>query len=84
MQEAFSGVLPQVMPSLVGNSLYLLDVSIRASTVLGIVGGGGIGFALLQGAKLLKWDLLGGLLIMIFFIVYSIELLAGWVRRQII
>jgi len=84
LQETFSGVLPQVMPSLVGNSLYLLDVSIRSSTVLGIVGGGGIGFALLQGAKLLKWDLLGGLLIMIFVIVYGLELLSGWVRRRII
>ena len=84
LQEAFSGVLPQVMPSLVSNSLYLLDVSIRSSTVLGIVGGGGIGFALLQGAKLLKWDLLGGLLILIFVIVYGIELLSGWVRRRII
>ena len=83
-QEAISGVLPQAMPAIVGNSLYLLDVSIRSSTVLGIVGGGGIGFALLQGAKLLKWDLLGGLLIIIFFIVYGIELLAGWVRRRII
>ncbi len=84
LQEAFSGVLPQVMPSLVSNSLYLLDVSIRSSTVLGIVGGGGIGFALLQGAKLLKWDLLGGLLILVFVIVYGIELLSGWVRRRII
>lgn len=84
MQESFSGVLPQVMPAIVGNSLYLLDVSIRSSAVLGIVGGGGIGFALLQGAKLLKWEMLGGLLIIIFVIVYSIELLAGWVRKRII
>lgn len=83
-QEAVSGVLPQAMPSIVGNSLYLLDVSIRSSTVLGIVGGGGIGFALLQAAKLLKWDMLGGLLIAIFLIVYGIELLSGWVRRRII
>lgn len=84
IQESFSGVLPQVMPAIVSNSLYLLDVSIRSSTVLGIVGGGGIGFALLQGAKLLKWEMLGGLLIIIFLIVYSIELLAGWVRKRII
>ncbi|MFZ8902233.1 MAG: phosphonate ABC transporter, permease protein PhnE [Ilumatobacteraceae bacterium] len=83
-QESFSGVLPQVMPAIVSNSLYLLDVSIRSSAVLGIVGGGGIGFALLQGAKLLKWEMLGGLLIIIFLIVYSIELLAGWVRKRII
>lgn len=84
IQEAFSGVLPQVMPAIVGNSLYLLDVAIRGSTVLGIVGGGGIGFALLQGAKLLKWEMLGGLLIIIFVMVYAIELLATWVRQKII
>lgn len=84
LQEAFAGVLPQAMPSIVGNSLYLLDASIRGSTVLGIVGGGGIGFALLQGAKLLRWDLLGGLLIIIFLIVFGIETLSGWVRRRII
>jgi ABC-type phosphate/phosphonate transport system permease subunit len=32
----------------------------------------------------LKWEMLGGLLIIIFLIVYSIELLAGWVRKRII
>lgn len=40
----FAAVLPQAMPSIVGSGLYMLDVNIRASTVLGIVGAGGIGF----------------------------------------
>jgi phosphonate transport system permease protein len=84
LQEAFSGVSPQVMPALLSNSLYLLDVSIRSSTVLGIVGGGGIGFALLGAARLLEWEMLGGLLLIIFAIVYAIELLAGWVRKQVL
>jgi len=84
LQETFSGVTPQVMPALLGNSLYLLDVSIRSSTVLGIVGGGGIGFALLGAARLLEWEMLGGLLIIIFAIVYAIELLATWVRKQVL
>jgi phosphonate transport system permease protein len=84
LQESLTSVTPQAMPSIIGNSLYLLDVSIRASTVLGIVGAGGIGFALLGAARLLEWDLLGGLLIIIFLIVYGIELLAAWVRKQVI
>ena len=84
MQESFSGVMTQAMPSIVGHSLYLLDVSIRSSTVLGIVGAGGIGYSLIGGARLLKWDMIGGLLIILFVIVYAIELLAGWVRKQII
>ena len=76
--------MTQAMPSIVGHSLYLLDVSIRSSTVLGIVGAGGIGYSLIGGARLLKWDMIGGLLIILFVIVYAIELLAGWVRKQII
>lgn len=84
LQEAVTGVTPQVMPAILGNALYLLDVSIRSSTVLGIVGGGGIGFALLGAARLLEWEMLGGLLLIIFAFVYAIELLAGWVRKQVL
>ncbi|MEL7208608.1 MAG: phosphonate ABC transporter, permease protein PhnE, partial [Actinomycetota bacterium] len=84
LQELVTSVLPQAMPSIVGNSLYMLDVSIRASTVLGIVGAGGIGFALLQGMKLLRFELVGGLLICVFLIVYAIELLAVWIRRRLL
>lgn len=84
VQESFGGVMSQAMPSIVGNSLYLLDISIRSSTVLGIVGAGGIGYSLIAGARLLKWDMIGGLLIILFLIVYAIELLSSWVRKQII
>lgn len=84
VQESFAGVMSQAMPSIVGNSLYLLDVSIRSSTVLGIVGAGGIGYSMIAGARLLEWDMIGGLLIILFVIVYAIELLASWVRKQII
>ncbi len=84
IQELFTSVVPQAMPSIVGNSLYLFDVSLRASAVLGIVGGGGIGFALTQGTRLLRLDLVGGLLIIVFVFVYLIELLSGWIRKQVI
>ena len=84
LQGMSTSVLPQAMPSIVGNSLYMLDVSIRASTVLGIVGAGGIGFALLQGMKLLRWEMVGGLLICVFIIVYAIELLSSWIRKQLL
>ena len=84
LQETATSVLPQVMPALVGHSLYVLDVSLRASTVLGIVGAGGIGFPLVQGTRLFQFDLVGGLLICIFVLVYAIELLSTWVRKQVI
>ncbi|WP_051063462.1 phosphonate ABC transporter, permease protein PhnE [Ilumatobacter nonamiensis] len=84
LQETGVSVLPQAMPSLVGNLLYVLDINLRVSTVLGIVGGGGIGFLLFNSLRVLQWQTTGAILIVIFVVVYAIELLAGWVRKQIL
>ncbi len=84
LQDLGTSVAPQAMPSLIGNGLYLLDISLRSSTVLGIVGAGGIGFLLQNASKTLDFETMGGIILSIFVIVYAIELLAGWVRRQII
>ena len=84
VQETFASVFPQAMPAIIGHSLYVLDVSLRASTVLGIVGAGGIGFPLVQGTRLFQFELVGGLLICVFVLVYAIELLSTWVRKQVI
>lgn len=83
-QDVGTGVVPQVAPSLVGNMLYLFDISLRSSTILGIVGAGGIGFILSNAAANLGFETLGGIILSIFVIVYAIELLASWIRRQII
>jgi phosphonate transport system permease protein len=84
LQESATGVTPQVMPALVGTSLYVLDINIRAATVLGLVGAGGIGFYLIQATRTLDWERVGGILISVFLVVYAIELLSGWVRKQLL
>jgi phosphonate transport system permease protein len=84
LQEAATGVTPQFMPALIGTSLYILDVNMRAATILGIVGGGGIGFILIQATRTLNWELVGGILFLIFVVVYAIEMLAGWIRKQLL
>jgi phosphonate transport system permease protein len=84
LQETFSSVLPQAMPAVVGNTLYMLDINIRSSTILGIVGGGGIGFLLSNSVRTLNWETTGAILLTIFVVVYALELLAGWVRRQVL
>jgi phosphonate transport system permease protein len=83
-QELFVSVLPQVMPALIGQLLYTLDINIRSSAILGIVGGGGIGFLLFNSVKVLKFDTTGAIILSIFIVVYLIELLAGYVRKQVI
>ncbi|MDR9444517.1 MAG: phosphonate ABC transporter, permease protein PhnE [Microbacteriaceae bacterium] len=84
IQELFTSVLPQVLPALVGQLLYTFDINIRASAILGIVGGGGIGFLLFNSMKVLAFQTTGAIILATFVLVYLIEILAGYVRRQII
>jgi phosphonate transport system permease protein len=84
LQESATGVTPQVMPALVSTSLYVLDINIRAATILGLVGAGGIGFFLIQATRTLDWERVGGILISVFIVVYAIELISGWVRKQLL
>ncbi|MFP3906239.1 MAG: phosphonate ABC transporter, permease protein PhnE [Acidimicrobiales bacterium] len=84
LQEAGTGVTPQVMPALLGTALYILDINVRSSTILGIVGAGGIGFYLIQATRTLQWETVGGIIAMTFVVVYAIERLSGWIRKQLI
>ena len=84
LQETASSVVPQAMPAFVANALYALDINIRTSTILGIVGGGGIGFLLFNSIKTLNLEVTGAIIIMIFGVVYAIELLAGWIRKLLL
>ncbi|MGL6257702.1 phosphonate ABC transporter, permease protein PhnE [Vibrio sp. WXL210] len=49
------GVLPQILPSFIGTSLFRWDINIRESTVLGLVGAGGIGLKLQESMSILAW-----------------------------
>ncbi|MET9486191.1 phosphonate ABC transporter, permease protein PhnE [Nocardia sp. NPDC006630] len=79
-----AAVIPQAMPALVGSSLYLLDVNIRTSTILGVVGAGGIGYLLFESIRTLNFDVAGAIVIVIFVIVYAIERLSGWIRSLLV
>lgn len=72
------------MPALVGSSLYLFDVNVRTSTILGIVGAGGVGYLLFESIRTLNFDVAGAIVIVIFVIVYAIERLSGWIRSRLV
>lgn len=80
----FSAVVPQAMPAMVGSSLYMFDVNIRTSTILGIVGAGGIGYLLFESIRTLNFDVAGAIVLVIFVIVYAIERLSGWIRSRLV
>ena len=78
------GVVPQVLPTFFAVSILRWDVNIRESTVLGLVGAGGIGL-LLQGAiDTFKWREVSLILIAILIVVVVGELVSGWLRDKVI
>lgn len=81
--QLFSAVVPQAAPQLVGHWMYMLDVNIRTSTVLGIVGAGGIGFLLMEAIRTLNFDVAGAIILIIFAIVFLLERFSAWIRTQV-
>lgn len=76
-----SATLPQGMRALIGHSFYLLDTNIRAATILGIVGGGGIGYYLLNAGQGSNYQVVTAIVLMILVTVLVVEGLAMWMRR---
>jgi len=81
VQEFFSAVVPQFISPFVSNFFYLLDVFFRSSTVLGIVGGGGIGYLLIQSIRVYQFKLTMAIVISVYLIVLTIEWLGLGMRR---
>ena len=76
-------VQPQVMPRLIGLSLYRLDINFRESAVVGIVGAGGIGATLNTALDRYEYDSAAAILFMIIAIVMLAEYASGLVRGRL-
>ncbi len=77
-------VLPQVLPNYVAYSLYVFELNIRASAVIGIVGAGGIGRLITTERRFFNYDNLSVILIEIFVFVFLIELVSISLRRRLV
>ncbi|MBM3567726.1 MAG: phosphonate ABC transporter, permease protein PhnE [Alphaproteobacteria bacterium] len=73
-------VVPQVLDRFVGFATYQLDSNLRNSTMVGIVGGGGIGATLFTAFQKFDYDFVLAILIAIIGVIFAGELLAGWIR----
>ena len=78
------GVLPQVLPELVGFWLYRFEINIRAGAVLGVVGAGGIGAALAQLFAFHRWPQAGTAILVIIVATIIVDSFSGSIRRRII
>ncbi len=78
------GVVPQVLPAFAGISVFRWDINIRESTVLGLVGGGGIGLPLNAAITTLAWTKVSLILLLIVATVVVSEWVSAKVRHAII
>ena len=83
MQVLLVGVIPQVLPVIIGTIIYRWDINIRESTVLGLVGAGGIGIQLYASINQFAWQEVSLMLIAVFCVVVVSEFVSATVRRRI-
>lgn len=83
-QTVVTSVLPQVMPNYIAYSLYTFELNIRASTVIGIVGAGGIGQLLNTQRQFFAYSNVSVIIIELFVFVFLIELLSISLRRRLV
>ncbi len=76
-------IQPQVMPRLIGLSMYRLDINFRESAVIGIVGAGGIGGTLNTSLSRYEYDSAGAILLIIIAIVMVAEYTSGILRSRL-
>ncbi|WP_418285961.1 phosphonate ABC transporter, permease protein PhnE [Halorubrum sp. DTA46] len=82
-QAVLYGVVPQVVPRFVGLSVYRWDINIRASTIIGIVGAGGIGTLLMQAFSRYEYDFVATILLAIIAVVLVGEITSAYVRKRV-
>lgn len=83
MQWINYGVQPQVMPRLIGLSIYRVDINFRESAILGLVGAGGIGATLNTAFDRYEYDTAAAILLLIITIVMALEYLSGVIRARV-
>lgn len=77
-------VIPQVFPTFIGTAVYRWDINIRESTVVGLVGAGGIGLQLNEAILGLKWPDAFIIFIMILSLVFLSEFTSAKIRKALI
>lgn len=72
-------VWPQILPAFAGVSVYRWDINIRESTVLGLVGAGGIGLQMNAAINNLAWDQVA----MVFVLIFATVIISEWVSARV-
>ncbi len=77
------GVFPQVLPLMVGYTLYMFEYNVRAASILGIVGAGGIGFYLYTYINNFQYDRAATALLLLLVVVTIIDSASSRIRARL-
>ncbi|MCP4560963.1 MAG: phosphonate ABC transporter, permease protein PhnE [Bosea sp.] len=78
------GLIPQVLPVIASQVLYYIESNTRSSTIIGIVGAGGIGLYLAETIRTLEWQQVSFLILLVLAAVTAIDFLSNKLRFAII
>jgi phosphonate ABC transporter permease subunit PhnE len=82
LQTIVYAVVPQIIPPYIAYTLYRWDINVRMSTIIGFVGGGGIGFLLQQNINLLNYRAASTQMLAIAIVVASLDYISSVVRER--
>lgn len=76
-------ILPEVLPSVISNTLFRLEINIRLSVLLGAVGAGGIGYEIFYSFQLLEYERATTAIIVVLALVFLSERLSDFLRKKV-
>lgn len=84
VQKIGNGVFPQFLSLFNSYNLYVFDRNVRTSTILGIVGAGGIGFELVESMRVFQYERASTIIILILIVIMSIDWISSYLRERIV
>ena len=83
IQIVWYAVVPQIMLPFLSFTIYRWDINVRMATIIGLVGGGGIGTMLMQYQGLAKWHEVGLIVLLIALVVWIMDYISAKIREAI-
>jgi phosphonate ABC transporter permease subunit PhnE len=84
LQTIVYAVVPQIVPPYISFTMYRWDINVRMSTIIGFVGGGGIGFLLQQNINLLQYRAAAAQMLAIAIVVASMDYISARLRERLV
>lgn len=83
-QRVFQGIVPTCISGFISWFLYCFEVNIRSSTIVGMVGGGGVGLVLFSYLKGFHYNIATTIILIIAIMVILVDILTGYLRRKLV